>query len=512
MSSGGVFQLITNDGLQDKLIMATDKLRARINAIGCKKLKELRAMNPGVPDKTLLDETSAWMPSLAAIEQTHIVFINSTFKPFVAMAFEYSKTMPKQKPVLGMAQTLNFTMPVFGQFVNDAVVYMKLDNFQAVLAADKVRWIEYVGHRMFKKTTMKLNQVELDSYTQEKYNVHYQFKLPPGKETGWLRNMGQEIPKLGYLTADPSVDEVREYRWFGDGPQTFKTVQSSLELWIPLLFWYKDIQTSLPNFLFPYGQTDIEIELEDEAQLVSYANYSHTTDQVYTNPVITDCALYMNHIYLLPEMHKIFMNKFGFQLVRITKQHTERNMTLDNNSILLHNLKFPVETLFVGFRPVANLSNSQRWYKNSIITSNTIQEAVVTGIAFIQVNNAIFLSETPVVSSLELRAHDIVIYQQTVPSFYNSYLPYRFGPNLKTPSDPGWYMFNFNANPGDYQPSGHFNISRERELVLNYVSAIDPALQQPYIRRTNPVNMYVLAECLNFLLVSDGAAVMRFST
>jgi hypothetical protein len=73
-------------------------------------------------------------------------------------------------------------------------------------------------------------------------------------------------------------------------------------------------------------------------------------------------------------------------------------------------------------------------------------------------------------------------------------------------------MFNFNANPGDYQPSGHFNISRERELVLNYVSAIDPALQQPYIRRTNPVNMYVLAECLNFLLVSDGAAVMRFST
>jgi hypothetical protein len=53
------------------------------------------------------------------------------------------------------------------------------------------------------------------------------------KETGYLRNIGQEIPKVGLLTADPTVDEVREYRYFGNGPQTFKQTQPDIENRVP---------------------------------------------------------------------------------------------------------------------------------------------------------------------------------------------------------------------------------------------------------------------------------------
>lgn len=510
MSVGGVFQLINNEGIQDKLIMATDKLRDRIKEIGCRRLKELRLLNPGIPDRDLLKKDSSWMPTLSAIEKTHIVFINSTFKPFVALAFEYSKTLPRGGAKLG--GTTTFTMPVYGEFVNDAVVYVKLENFRAINPADKVRYIEMLGHRIFKKTSFKLAQSVLDSYTPEKYNIHWQYKVPVGKEDGWLKNIGQEIPKQGFLTADPTNDEVREYRWFGDGPQTFRSIQPTLELWIPLLFWFKDLQTALPNFLFPHGQTDVEIEMESEANLVAFANYSGTLTTVYTPPVITDCALYLNHIFLLPEMHKIFVKKFGFQLIRVTKAMNDIALQNETGSVLLHQLKWPVETIFAAFRPVANLSNSQRWHRNSILTARTVKEAVVTGLATIQVNEAVYLNETPVVTSLELRAHDTIIYPKLAPSFYNSYLPTRFGGNLKTPKDIGWYMMNFCVNPGDYQPSGHFNVSQERELYLNYVSAVDSNTSLPYIRKDNPINLIVIAECINFLLVQNNTAVLRFAT
>jgi hypothetical protein len=512
MSTGGVFQLINNDGLQDKIIMGTERLRERLKEIMCKKLEMLRKQFPGKSDKELASMSINWAPAISEIEKTHIMFLSSSYKPFVSMAFEYRKTAPTGGSTPNLGQRMIFTMPVYGDFVNDAVINLKLTGLQANLPQDKVRFIEMLGHRIFKKTTFKLAQHELDSYGPEKYNVHWQYKVPVGKENGYLRNIGQEIPKVGLLTADPSVDEVREYRYFGDGPQTFKTVQPTIELWIPLLFWFKDIQTALPNFMFPHGQTDIEIELESEANLVAFANYSGTTSPVYTPPTIRDCFLYMNHIYLLPEIHEIFVKKFGFQLIRVNRLHKISQLTKRDDNILLHDIKWPVETMFVAFKPVANLTNSQRWHRNTVITSKAVKEAVVTGIATVQVNNAVYFDEQPVISSLELRASEITIYPELPPMFYNSYIPYRFGNCIKTPRDLGWNMFNFNVNPGDYQPSGHLNTSSDRELYLFYKSGIDPITNEPYIRQNNPVELTVLAECLNFLYIKGTTAVLRFST
>ena len=511
-TQGGPFQIINNEGIQDKLIMATDKLRCRIANITEKRIESLRNANPNTPVNVLLDRDRNWSPSLAEIEKTHILFVNATFKPFVSVSNTYTKTFPRggTQPTLG--NSLVFTMPVYGEFVNDAVVYIKLDNFRAISNQDKVRYIEMLGHRIFKKTSFVLNQQVLDSYTPEKYNIHWQFTVPVGKENGYLRNVGQEIPKLGFLTADPAVDEVREYRYFGDGPQTFKTIQSSVELWIPLLFWFKDVQTSLPNFLFPHGQTDIQIELESEANLVAFANYSGTLGKVYNPPTITECSLYLNHIYLLPEIHSIFMKKFGFQLVRVTRQHSVSTLLNSSDSILLNSIRWPIERMYIAFRPTQNLLNSQKWHRNSYLTQNVVKEAVVTGTSTIQVNNATYYTEDHLVSSLELKAHDIILYPALPPTFYNSYLPYSKGETVKTPRDIGWYLFNFCQKPGEYQPSGHFNASQDRELVLSYVSAINPQTGTPYIGNMNTIELFVHAQCINFLLSEGNSAVMRFST
>lgn len=509
MSIGGVFQLINNTGVQDKLIMASEALSKSIKLIEAERVDRLRREKyPNYTVEQIQELTDDWMPTLASIERTHAMFINATWKPFVALAHEYSRTVTRGgKPDLG--KTFSFMFPILGEFVNDPVLYVRLKGLRAEDARDKVRYVEMLGHRLVQHTRFKVSNNELDSYTSDYYNAYWQYHVPQNKETGYLRNIGQEVPKLGYLSHDPTVDEVREYRYFSNGPQTFKRTQTDVEMWIPLLYWFKDLATSLPNFILPLGQTEIEVTFADYANLISFADYGG--GGLYRVPYVDECCLYLNHIFLMPDVANIFMNRFGFQLIRVRRTHTEQ-LKDSEKSIRLHQIKWPVECLYVGFRPRVNLTNSQRWYKNTHIVEQTVKEAVVTGVSTIQVNNATFLEEKHPIRRLELRAHDTIIYPSLPPDFYNNYIPYRYGQHLKTPRDLGWYMLNFNMNPGEYQPSGYFNTSMSRELYLNYQSAIDEDINQPIIRPSNIIDLLVIADCINFLYCKDNTAVLRFCT
>ncbi len=63
MATGGIFQLITNDGKQDRMLMATALLNKRLLEI-----ERMRARNPQIKDPT---------PTLVDIERTHVLFMNA---------------------------------------------------------------------------------------------------------------------------------------------------------------------------------------------------------------------------------------------------------------------------------------------------------------------------------------------------------------------------------------------------------------------------------------------------
>jgi hypothetical protein len=510
MSTGGVFQLISNTGFQDEILMAHSLLTERIKCIRKQRMEELRMKHKGVPDSELEKMPSAWSTALASIDKTHIFYVNSTFKPFVSMAHEYSRTPSRGgQPTLG--NTCSFELPLVGQFVNDPVLYVKLNNFSAVNSLDKVRYAAYLGHRLMKNVKFKVQNFLFDEYGTDEQMAYFDNKVPVHKENAYLRSIGQEVPKLGYLTADPAVDEVREYRWFGNGPQTFKQAQPTLELWIPILFWFKDINCSLPNFLLPRNQVEIEVTFEQESNLVSYGNYGGGGS--YRAPKIAECYMYVNHIFVMPEIEQLFRNSFGSQLIRVHRSHREL-LTESSKSVKLHQIKYPVEALYVGFRPTANLTNSQRWYKNTFITARTSKQAVVTGVSTVQVNDASYLDEAHCVEKLGLKAHDVTIFPDLPPEFYNNYIPFRYGKYIKSSHQLGWYLMNFNFEPGNYQPSGYINVTKTRELYLNYQSAIDSATGQYIIRTANPVELIVLADALNFVYVDARAnnMTLRFAT
>jgi hypothetical protein len=111
----------------------------------------------------------------------------------------------------------------------------------------------------------------------------------------------------------------------------------------------------------------------------------------------------------------------------------------------------------------------------------------------------------PTVDSLALTSHGINIYEKNTDLFFGSYLPFHYGgAALCTPEDPGALFINMALFPRAYQPSGHLNVSRARETYIKWHST--------YISQQTPTELHVVAVALNFLLITDGSAVLRYST
>ncbi len=472
MSAGGTFKLIANDGKADRMIMATELLNQRIKDVMCMRAKQ------GFADPT---------PTLVDLERTHILFVNSHFKPFAAIAYEYNKTRTNNGQS-GFGASAQFSIPQFGDFFADMVVnvqlaataatvgtvpalpayignvnqvttsttstsginnttsgvytqyqYSYVDNVGNVLtvgapASNYVRYAEFPGQRLFRQVKFEVNGNPLDSYDSTAYMFRQKFWTTPGKDIGWRRLVGQEVPHDAYSdiclfdgastfpspisnlidisgAAAPSsptnsTTTARKYSKVVNGPQTPKAIQPALDLWIPLIFWFNtDTRLSIPSVSIPYGQRFITIDIEQQAnvlftapgnmflQLVVQQQTSadagtkgtaaaiavtSVNQYVYRTPVsalnsnidttqqILLFDLYTNNIFVNPEIHDVYIKRIGFSLIRVyrTQANTEQ-VAIDN--VLLSQLKWPVESMFIGMRPKYNISaaNPNQYIRSS---------------------------------------------------------------------------------------------------------------------------------------------------
>lgn len=355
-----------------------------------------------------------------------------------------------------------------------------------------------------------------------------------------------------------------------NGPQTPQLSQPELDLWVPLIFWFNtDHRLAIPSVAIPYGQRYITIDIEQQQNLVFLApgnlfleltveqqtssdpGTKGTRAAIAVNSVercttktpvlasgsvvssaqtISNMELYINNIFLNPEIHDIYIKRIGFSLIRVHRfQVDTRSISQDN--ILLSQLKWPIETIYVGMRPQYNISavnpNQYRdWHRLTLLVDNTLDVAagsknqvmIDNTVAFSASSNLhkysntvqsvekiVFPTYTETIDNLQLQAHGINIFAQYDRQFFRDYLPYSYGgQNVLTPEDPGALLLNFCLYPGSYQPSGHINVSRTREFYLQYVSS--------YVDTGAPADLLTLARALNFLLISDGSAVLRYST
>lgn len=612
MSNAGVFTILTNDGKQDRLITATAVLSQRLGAI----YQNLRRKYPRDDPET----SQNLLPSISDVQKSHLLFVAAHFKPYASLGFEYSKLSNTSAAWGG---DVVFNLPQFGDFFNDIVLHAVIAQptltstaSGAATASDApaMRWCDYPGERLIKNAKMTVASNELDAYTLNATTFHRLYRVSPNKLTGWQKCVGQEIPTQGFLTQpgvlgaaawsySGSVDSNRFRSVVHNGNQTPSGQKSgSLELFVPLLFWFcTDVRLSLPAIAISPHQRFITLTLATQNEIVGMVPRGAATwdspsgTLAYSGSVFTTFELYINNIFLTPEVHKIYLKRVGFHLIRV---HREQTIPVSNSSgeFLLQAMKWPLEYMFVGGKVTANIDPTtdgdmrktlDTWHlfsqytdtnyrttgqeveylqqlayltatpatvgtvgiatstgaltgsmslcvavaagdtlriggNNYVVTTGAAAAAAVTGVVVQPVPDVTVSASTAYkvtkqgqqtsakvlasnLTTLGVKAQSVSMYQDFPIGFYNGYTAASYGgTNIHTPTDPGTAFIPFCLYPGTYQPSGHINVSRAREFYLSYTSAI--------FASGTPGKIYVLGSCINFLLVGDGSAILRFST
>jgi hypothetical protein len=492
MSTGGTYQLLANDGPQDVLLMATSLLNRRLRDI-----RRLRCKHPAISDP---------MPTIVDIERTHILFVSAHFKPFVAVGYEYTN-IPPQSPI-GYGHELIYSIPQYGDFFSDMVLNFQLTNLNAT-AGNFVRCADYLGTRLVQLCRFEVNNNFLDQYGPDESMMHYNFFVSEDKRVSWMRMVGQEVPTPAYLNQNPGVNQQREQKMIVNGNQTPQPSKALIDLWVPLLFWFNvDPRLAIPSVAIPYGQRFIHVTLATPEML--FAGDPALTG--FIPPAITVANLYINNIFLNPDIHDIFIKRVGFQLIRVhLNQTTQINQPLDQ--IKLDSLKYPIEMLYVGCRPMVNNSSIEDWHRFSIVTDNLIAYPVVvpTGlpppapIYDLEVGFATWKTTAATLTNIGIQTKGVSLYDDANPvEFYNKYLPYILGNgHIRSPDQDTLYLITFQLYPGIMQPSGHINLSRTREFYIDYQSA--------NVSSILICQLVVIAVAINFLLIGFGTAVLRYN-
>lgn len=580
MSKGGSFNVIINEQNPDDLINNNGRLTERLNEFN--KRSSGIVLNPN--DPKYISVQNSVSPIINFLEKTHHIFVNGSFKPHVPISFQYTK-VTAANPSFG--SRVEFDIKPYGDFWCDMVLNIQLTGLSAVDYRDRVRYATMVGHKIGTLYQFQSQGVKIDEYDSNLYNIHYNYNVPPEKKIGWMRSMGQEIPIVGHLTPDPINDMYREYRTIGNGYQTLKQNQDTLDLWIPLLFWFRDFKYAFPQIIAD-GQTKIIVQLANIQDLVGVENLGGGGK--YTVPAISTCELYVNNLFMQDDVFQLFLKNFSFSLIRVNTYQLNTISNANITNVKLYNIRYPVECLFIGFRPRTNTELSQYWNKYCKLTKGQIPTAVmvknpsmvwtgttisasvsgitiagtdlstkdnfyanyyfiITGGAGYNSNditknkymvlgwNALtstleidsnwngeipntsttwelytlqpgrqyieYYQESPAIDQLELRAFNITLRGPFSEQFFNRYLPLQYGNRLSVPEDPGWYMINFNLYPSNSNPSGYIDFTQTRENYLYWTSK--------YISEENPVDLVIYSKSLNFLILKNSQALLRYS-
>ena len=515
MSQGAIFKLVLRDERFDRFFTASDLLRTRIAAI------RARRKAAGVPDTE---------PTFADIEQTHTLFVRSAYRPYVAIASEYARVKPTGDgaAVLGAGgATLQFTFPVYGHFTSDMALHVRFKPIGVpppedapapapTAAAPYLRYCALPGVRMFQKVELRSEHVLIDDYTPDDVIARSKFFVGADQRTGWERCHGQqELREAVFFGADAGYTGTIMYR---NGPQTPKVYHEGFDLCVPLDFWFcRSAAHALLNDLIPNTQRTITCELAPLADIVAafVPDVNNETRDVCPPPALAglkrvdlpfsrlavEVELYVNSLYVNPEIHDIFASRIGFSLARVHRRQLNQLWT-SRDSFLLDQLKYPAEYLLTGVRSRVLRRDFDRWWLMGAVPAAT--KKIIAPSLTLGAGNYVFAGREALdvtaldnmVESIGVTAHGIEIFPQLPAVFYSAYMPLRYTENtmVVSPSDPAAFLVNFCLYPGNFAPSGYYNLSAGREMYINY------QLKPEVFIAGGDAEMVISMSALNFLI------------
>jgi len=228
---------------------------------------------------------------------------------------------------------------------------------------------------------------------------------------------------------------------------------------------------------------------------------------------ITSITLYIKNIFVDPVIYDVLTLRKTLTLMR-SRRLQVKQLTTPAGEVQLRQIKYPVESLVIGFRPninadPTNVSSPTRWTQFSIKTRaelpfpTIINNPIVAPAQQLVVRTASYDQSTPVITALSLEAHGNILYPVLPEGFYDQYTAAYF-PEYVATTEIGIYSIHFNQYYKHYNPSGHYDSSRARELVLKYSGG--------NISSSQPTTIYCEAMVINFVWASGDTMVLRYLT
>lgn len=451
--------------------------------------------------------------TLGDVMRVSSMYMVSAYKPHVACVYEYVKSGAEGSTgfIVDKPTSISFPMKSCnGDFLSDQVVHIVLDAIGSPSAdpttAERYRYFDLPGIRLFPETNLQVERVNIDTYDETDMLFHRNFDTDTNKILGLDTIYGQEqLESAVYYS--PGYQTNQQF-FFTNGPQTYKTYQPQLEMWIPLKFWYNcDPAQALQNVMFKTLDKYITCSITAIDKLISVADPSgvEVTGATAGRKLrIVSAELYTRNIYVTSDIQDLMFGKSAIQLIRVHRRQSTSTIA-NHDDILLSQIKYPLEYLSFGFRPNANARSPDDWHKFGNIRRVEYPVPVfIPGIVpQLVARTAVSTRVVPIVTQLGLRVYGNDIYPLMNESFFSKYLPFTT-PFSTAYGVEGIYMINFANVRRGYALSGYLNNSTARELYLRYTTASPGAISETTI--------YISAKALNFLIYTAGTVSLKYVT
>ena len=424
-------------------------------------------------------------------------------KTSVPVSSEYLRVLPHE----GSAEfggRISYTLPQYGNFLHDIVIHVRLEGLSISGTSTGVKYADFLGHKIFKRVELELSNKLIDSYDSDTYNMHYQFEVKDEDKDAWKRSIGQEIPQASKVQVQTTGGTYSEYRYIAHGPQTFKESHDVVDLYIPLLFWFCDTPDAcIGNGSIPYGQSFIRIDLAKVEELVS----GIPTNE-YNPPNISIMDMYVNNIFMEGQVEDVLQKYKKNSMIRL---HSISKNVLNTpaETVQLGNLRYPVERLYMGAKPLVNKDNIEDWYKFYNINEVPIRTPLMIpnpGVPppthILSTGDIVYKSRTETIREYAYLVYGNEVFTKNLSKFASRYLPLK-SKNLGNGEGIGTHMNSFAITPKNKEITGYFPLSDVDYLYLDYES--------DNISTINSAELYVCAITLNFLCIRNGRAHLVYN-
>lgn len=508
MTQSGIYKIILRDDRFDAPLRASDLLSKKLKEIQRKKEAMARGSTAGKDRCNIL-------PSVDDISRDHIMYVGSIYKPFVSVATEYVRVRPYGDATSFLNATggsVRFVFPMYGHFISDMVLNVKIAAVGSANATSPFyRYCALPGLRMFKSIAFYSDETLIDEYTRDEAVAYSKFFVKNDYLPAWYRAIGQQQIKNATCFNPAGFTINTQY---SDGPQTPKLLQDPLDLWVPLQFDFcLDAARAISNDLISASQRIIKIDVAPITDMLFAYDANMNQIILPINQVSIDLNLYVNTLFVNPEIYEIIASRIGFSLIRVHRRQTAQT-TLASDSILLAQLKYPIEYILFGFRDINNLNDPDLWALMGTAGTQTNATSLYVPIMFwngfmVQLGSRaaklVTSLENLVDQGISLTTQTVDIYKNMPMDFFSNYLPIRYMQygGLRASTDANMGLISECLYPGNFQPSGYFPASAGREIYLSYSSSmISVSLTTEYL---------VFASTLNFLVRKGDKVLLRFS-